>query len=59
MTPVEGDARPPGPSDMGADQCVTDDAFFTAEMAPLLAATCIGCHIMGGSAQGTRYVLVP
>jgi hypothetical protein len=49
-----GDPPTTAPAD-----CVTDEAFFAAQAAPLLTAQCVSCHVEGGLAGGTRHVLVP
>ena len=49
-----GDPPTTAPAD-----CVTDEAFFAAQAAPLLSAQCVTCHVEGGLAGGTRHVLVP
>jgi hypothetical protein len=40
--------------------CPDDDALFRERVStPLLQATCVTCHIAGGAAQKTRFVLKP
>lgn len=43
----------------GGAACVTDEAQFGAAVVPVLAGTCVGCHAVGGPAEGTRHVLLP
>ena len=35
-----------------------DEAFFEAEIVPVLARDCAACHVAGGSAEDTRHVLL-
>lgn len=41
-----------------APPCVDDQAFFEAQVAPLIEKDCITCHVAGGSAETTNHVLV-
>lgn len=54
--PAGGEAGDTAGSD---DGCVSDDDFWRAEAAPLLAADCVACHTTGGMAEGTRLQLTP
>ncbi len=53
--PPAGDGDTAGP----IDDCVTDAEFWTDEAAPLVTSDCIACHVSGGQAASTRYVLDP
>ena len=58
--PPPADTGPPGEPEPEPDpDCVTDDEQFAAQVAPLLQADCVACHVDGGMAGGTRQVLVP
>lgn len=39
------------------DDCVTDARFWSEQAAPLVSSDCVACHIEGGQAASTRYVL--
>ncbi len=53
------DAGDDADDDAGDDDCVTDEAFFASQVAPVLDTTCVGCHVAQGPAGETRHVLVP
>lgn len=56
--PTEPDGSPVGEPDTGG--CPDDAAFFRAQLwEPVMSSQCITCHSTGGSASGTRLVLVP
>ena len=61
-------AAPDGPTDPDPgtdtaapddDGCVDDAEFFARTAAPLLEAECLQCHVDGGAAGATAYVLRP
>ncbi len=59
-----GTATGPAPdadADTGTatDACIDDDTFFAETAAPLLDADCALCHVAGGDAADTAYVLQP
>ena len=61
--PAEQPAPSGGDSDTadetGDRTCVTDDEFWSTDVAPLLAADCVACHTATGMAGETRLLLVP
>jgi hypothetical protein len=62
-TPDEDDTQSTqdegGSDDGDADpDCVTDAEFFSQSAVPLLS-DCVTCHVEGGAASGSRYVLLP
>lgn len=50
-TASEGEAEP--------DDCIDDTEFFADVAAPMLDTECALCHVEGGAAAGTSYVLLP
>jgi hypothetical protein len=57
--PDGGDGGTDSADGTGDATCVTDDDFWSAEVAPLLAADCVACHTATGMAGETRLLLVP
>ena len=49
----------PGPEPEPDTDCVDDEAFFASVAAPMLGADCAQCHVAGGAAASTAYVLTP
>ena len=65
MAPNDPGAPDTGQEDAGVedevpgDDCVTDEDWFETQIAPVLEADCVQCHVEGGTAAQTRHLLVP
>ena len=38
--------------------CMDDAAFFETKLAPIVESKCLGCHVEGGVAAETRFLLI-